>query len=166
VQVQHWMQSDEDLDDAVIALFVQGGLDGAELQELLSRGKPAFKEKFPDVPKDKTSLLFMSVQSKFEESRLDESFQIDHELSAALADAAELLGQRGLVDAGPNGKFEQEFLEFGELEEAALGVAYYLCVDESALHSLLCKGFDSIIEEVGNFGTDEVLTPPGFRCAP
>jgi len=151
------MRSEDDLEDEFVRVFLERRLDGPELQKLLIGGKQAFKVRFPDLHKDKTSLLFTSVKDRFEM----ESAQIDSELSSALVDAAEQLGQRGLVaNAAPNDKFEQEFLQFGELEEAALGMAHYMCVEERVLHSLLCKGFASIIEEVANFGTDEVFEPP------
>ena len=142
-----------ELGDDDIALFLRDGLDGGAMLQKLGRGGTAqAAEWFPNRDRQTVKDLLVAVK----ELSFDENDALYEELVEELQYAAVELGQR--IQGTNNEKFftEKQLLIFGQPKQAALGLAHYMCVDETALLEKMHTGEQSIIEEIETFGTDEV----------
>ena len=149
------------LEDEDVARFLSSGLDGGKLKRLNSSGgKKAFSDHFPKVQDKSVTNLFVAVK----DLKFDEADELDDELTEALKLVAGDLVDRGtMILDGANEKFgiETKFLTFGAPEEAARGIAHFMCVDEDELLKKQSEGEKSIVEEITTFGTDEANLKPG-----
>ena len=87
----------------------------------------------------------------------DEAEKSGNTLHVEMFDVADQLGGKlsSLRDADADVRFECKDLIFGVPQQAALGVEYFMCIEENKLRKRMMAGVQAIRDEVRVNGTDE-----------